>query len=327
MKAIDEACEQGLTLAKACEIIQISERRIYRWRNLAAANRYSRKQPDRPRQHKPYNALTPTERKLVDQYIAAKEFADVSCRDLSMAVLERENVYISHVTFWEAMKSKGINGPRGVYARRHQNGGKPDSSWATDPNQLWAWDITFLRTNDRHTHFYLYTVLDRVSRKVVGWTVSERQTSDEVQSVWDKALLSENLIDKPAEQLPRSLCDRGSQMRSISTRQFFKDLGIKQLHSRPRTPNDNPHIEALFSTIKNYPDYPGRFATIKEAEQYFERFFDWYNNRHYHTSLVMIPPAKYHAGQADQILAERQAVKDRTFALRRSFHCRKNSKK
>jgi hypothetical protein len=33
MKAIDEACEQGLTLAKACEVIQISERRIYRWRS------------------------------------------------------------------------------------------------------------------------------------------------------------------------------------------------------------------------------------------------------------------------------------------------------
>lgn len=45
MKAIDEACQQGLSLAKACEIFQISERRVYRWRNLAAINQYTRKKP------------------------------------------------------------------------------------------------------------------------------------------------------------------------------------------------------------------------------------------------------------------------------------------
>jgi putative transposase len=327
MKAIDEACQQGLSLTKACEILQISERRVYRWRNLAAINQYTRKKPDRPREHKPYNALTPDERQLVDKYIADKEFTDASCRDLSILVLEREDVYISHVTFWEAMKSKGINGPRGVYSRRRENGKEPDYSWATEPNQLWAWDITWLRTYERHKYFYLYTVLDCVSRKVVGWAVSDRQPSDEAQYVWDKALVNENLIDKPADQLPRSLCDRGSQMGSISTRQFFKALGIEQLYSRPRTPNDNPHIEALFSTVKNHPDYPGRFATLEEAKQYFERFFDWYNNHHYRTSLGMIPPAKYHAGQASQILVEREAAKKRTLARRRSFYCRSGSEK
>jgi len=68
-------------------------------------------------------------------------------------------------------------------------------------------------------------------------------------------------------------------MRSHSTKNFFKTLGIDQFYSRPRTPNDNPQIEALFSTVNNCPDYPGRFDTLEEARIYFKEFFNWYNHK------------------------------------------------
>lgn len=312
--------QQGLRLKKICAILRICERRIQRWKHAARQERYSRKAPEGPREHKPYNALTPEEWDLVHRMIADAEYADASCRDLSVLAMEKHGTYISHVTFWEAMKAKGVNGPRGVYAKRRESKGKPDTSWATEPNQLWAWDITFIRTYERHVHFYLYVVIDRVSRKVVSWELHERLLSDVAKSVWDQGLLAEGLADKPSHDLPRSLSDRGSQMRSFSTKQFFKDLGIEQLYSRPRTPNDNPHIEAFFSTVKNHPAYPERFETLDEAREYFERFFDWYNNEHYHTSLQMIPPARYHAGEADKILLERQVIKEQTFANRRLHH-------
>lgn len=298
----------------------ISARRVQRWRKAAGEGRWCRKKPTEPRRHKPYNALTPAERNLVNRMIAAKEYADASCRELSVLAMEDNRVYISHVTFWEAMKEKGINGPRGVYAKRRESHGKPDTDWVRKPNQLWSWDITYLRTYDRHRHFYLYAVIDRMSRKVVGWDVADAMTSDIAHTVWDQALLAEGLADKPAEQLPASLCDRGSQMRSISTKQFFTDLGIKQLYSRPRTPNDNPYVESLFSTVKNHPEYPGRFETLDEARSYFEQFFDWYNNEHYHTSLNMIPPAVVHSGREAEILAQRQVVKEQTLANRRAYH-------
>lgn len=301
----------------------ICPRRVQRWKAAAKEDRYTRKTPTISREHKPYNALTPEERQLVHQMIASPEYADASCRELSVLAMEKHNAYISHVTFWQAMKAKGINGPRGVYAKRRQRQVKPDTSWATKPNQLWPWDITYIRTYERHVYFYLYAVIDRVSRKVVAWELSTHLSSDMAQSVWDQGLLAEGLAGKPAHELPKSLSDRGSQMRSYSTKQFFKDLGIEQIHSRPRTPNDNPHIEALFSTIKNYPVYPGRFKTLEEANVYFERFFDWYNNEHYHTSLNMIQPARYHAGDAELILNQRKAIKERSFAKRRVHHAAK----
>jgi len=89
--------------------------------------------------------------------------------------------------------------------------------------------------------------------------------SEQIQTLWGLGLVNEGRLDLPADQWPQSLSDRGAQMRSHrnltplrgSTRQYFKKLGIDQLFSRPRTPNDNPRIKAHFGTIKSQPVYPG----------------------------------------------------------------------
>jgi len=134
------------------------------------------------------------------------------------------------------------------------------------------------------------------------------------------ALVNENLTQAGPDEMPKSLSDRGSQMRSISTTQFFKKLGIDRLLARPRTPNDNPQVESLFSTVKTAPKYPGFFETIKEAREYFGIFFPWYNGEHLHTSLEMMTPTDWHTGKYAQIREERRRIKTETFAKRRAVN-------
>ncbi len=165
--------------------------------------------------------------------------------------------------------------------------------------------------------------MDWYSRKVIAWLISEDLNSDVAQSLWDKGILSEGLNDK---QLPLSLSDRGSQMRSTSTKAFFATLGVQQYFARPRTPNDNPQVEALFSTVKNVPQYPGRFSSLAEAEAYFEEFFDWYNNKHYHTGIGMVTPQDRHTGKDVIILAERKRIKEETLQRRKDYHCAGNQR-
>jgi putative transposase len=43
---------------------------------------------------------------------------------------------------------------------------------ATAPNQLWSWDITKLRGPAKRTCFYLYVILDVLSRYVTGWMIA-----------------------------------------------------------------------------------------------------------------------------------------------------------
>ena len=46
---------------------------------------------------------------------------------------------------------------------------------ATEPNQLWSWDITKLLGPAKWTYFYLYVILDVFSRYVVGWMIADRE--------------------------------------------------------------------------------------------------------------------------------------------------------
>lgn len=77
-------------------------------------------------------------------------------------------------------------------------------------------------------------------------------------------------------------------MRSYSTRQYFRKFCIDQLFSCPRRLNDNPRVEAHFGMVKTHPIYPGYFADVPEAVNYFNGFYDWYNDIHPLTTLGML---------------------------------------
>jgi len=91
-------------------------------------------------------------------------------------------------------------------------------------------------------------------------------------------------------------------------------MGVEKSHSRPRTSNDNPFIEAHFKTMKYCPYFPGSFGSIDEARAFFELFFAWYNDEHHHGGIAMFTPTVVHAGGVEAVRAVRQAGLDAAFA-------------
>jgi transposase InsO family protein len=314
MEIIGKARENGLTVDRACAVVGLKPRRFRHWRRLAEGGDYNRRR--KSAEVRPYNALMSAEKDAIAEAVARSAWADLSCRELSVRLMEEKGVYVSHVAIWEYQKERGMAGHRGGRRLRgRRRGEKPDVEWVKGPGQLWSWDITKLHLGVKGRFWYLYVVLDQWSRKVVGWLVSERQTSELAQEVWDQALLAEGLKDGP---MPRSLSDRGGQMRSQSTREFFQELGVAQLFSRPRTPNDNAYVESFFGTVKTHPEYPGSFETLEDARRYFETFFTWYNTVHLHTRIGMVTPEQKHNGDWRRVQAERERIKARTLAARRT---------
>lgn len=316
MAILEEAIAAGMTARAVCTVVGVSERRLRGWRARARGGDYARHA--RPADVRPVNALTPGEAVAIQRAVACTEWADLSCRELSVKIMEREGLYVSHVAIWDYEKRCGLAGHRGkrrLMGRRR--GEAPDTSFLTGPNQLWSWDATKLPTGVPHRFWYLYPVLDQYSRKVVGWHVSAQLRSTEAQVAWDAALLAEGVAP---EAMPRSLSDRGGPMRSRSTREFFQELGVAQLFARPRTPNDNAHVESLFATVKTHPTYPAVFPTLDAARAYCQGFFHWYNEEHLHTRIGMVTPSQQHSGAWRQILAAREAIKAKTFAMRRAFN-------
>jgi len=318
---ITAAQTEGLTLERACEVFDLAPRTIQRWRASTPSNAVetvpvATTVEGRAR---PYNALTLSEAAAVVALIRSPRHADASCRELALALLESpDSKAISHVTVWHYQRQLNCNGPRGRQVAQGRGRSAPDTAWVDGPNQLWDWDVTYLPTTERGLFFYLYSLLDHWSRKNIAWLVSARFISLEVQTLWDLGLSHEGLLDHPAATWPQSLSDRGSQMRSQPTRRYFQKLGVTQLYSRPRTPDDNPFIEAHFATIKTQPVYPGFFVDQVQAECYFQEFYPWYNDVHPHTRLNMLTPSQVHSGQSARLLNERAAVKATTLAMRRA---------
>ena len=67
----------------------------------------------------------------------------------------------------------------------------PRTHTATGPNQLWSWDITYLKTPVRGVFDYLYLLLDVWSRKIVGWTVHEVESSEQAAALFRAACLAQ----------------------------------------------------------------------------------------------------------------------------------------
>ena len=152
-------------------------------------------------------------------------------------------------------------------------------------------------------------MLDEWSRKVVAWRVSTTLAMEQAQGLIDDAIIAEGLLDVPEDRRPVVVNDNGKQMKAKAVQQMFVDLGMQQTFARPSTPNDNPHIEALFSTTKRSPAYPGWFHAGDggtAVQEYFVKYFGWYNKDHYHSGICYVTPEQKHTGQADMILQKRK---------------------
>lgn len=105
--------------------------------------------------------------------------------------------------------------------------------------------------------------------------------------------------------MPEAISDHGVQMAKKSARQFFRDIGIKQLFARYQTPADNAWIESWFRILKydwlRYKDY----VSFDELKRIISRFVVVYNTQRYHGAIGYVTPHQKHYGQAEEILNAR----------------------
>jgi putative transposase len=73
-------------------------------------------------------------------------------------------------TFYRTLKNVEQLADRSLTKSHHQRT-KPSVQIATKPNKVWAWDISYLATQTRGQHYYLYMIVDIFSRKIVGTDV------------------------------------------------------------------------------------------------------------------------------------------------------------
>lgn len=301
---ISEAKKKGVGQDRVCAAVGLYPRRLRRWRKQlhkrgSLVDRHPG--PDLA----PHRILAQEKRKFLS-FACSEAQQDASARVVAYRAQDQGVVALSPASGYRILGAESLVCERGPARRASRAGGKPPREELTGPNQRWCWDITYLRTLVKYRFLFLYVMLDEWSRKVVAWLVTEVESFEMGKALTDQALEAEELL-RPGAVLPVVLNDRGPSMKARGFKQFLADLGVTQLFSRPRTPNDNPFVESSFRTIKYHPQYPEKFEGQPQAVEYFTWFFEWYNHEHLHSGVGHVPPALKHAGLADQILSRRRA--------------------
>ncbi len=193
-------------------------------------------------------ALNPEQRQAVLDAVHQMRFVDRSVPYIYATLLDEGLYYGSISTIYRILHSVGEVGERRDQATRPTHV-KPELC-ASEPNQVYTWDITKLHGPHKWTYFYLYAVIDIYSRYVVGWMIADRESSELA-----RILLKTTIEQQRADPTKLTIhADRGSSMKSKPVAFMLADLGVTKSHSRPHVSNDNPYIESFFKTAKYQPE-------------------------------------------------------------------------
>lgn len=251
-----------------------------------------------------YHAAEPTPTQRSDQQLG----------DMIQAIFKRHRRRYGYRRIWEELADQGIvcaadrvrrimreRGMRAIqpktYVPRTSDGraDKPSpnlllgQSLPTEPDQVWAGDITFIPTSTGW--LYLAVIIDLCSRKIVGWALADNLRTPLVIEALEQALGSRSTAQKPIFH-----SDRGSQYGSGAYRKVLSEAGMRQSMSARANPYHNAWTESFMGTLKAEMLQDGCFINAQDARTEIFAYIDsYYNTQRKHSSIGYQTPAQFEA--------------------------------
>jgi putative transposase len=157
----------------------------------------------------------------------------------------------------------------------------------TGTNQLWVADITYIRL--RTEFVFLAVIIDRFSRKVIGWAVDRTLAA----RVAVTALRHAVALRQPAPGVVHH-SDQGIQ---YACTEYVEELKTHQMvpsMSRPANPYDNAVCESFMKTLKQEEIYCHQYRNFEELSGHLEEFIgNYYNRQRLHSALGYRTPEEF----------------------------------
>jgi len=168
----------------------------------------------------------------------------------------------------------------------------------TGINQLWVADITYVRL--RKEFVYLAVVLDRYSRKAIGWALSPSLSAAVTLAALRQAI--------ETRQPPPGVVHHSDRGIPYACKEYTAELAAHQMTpsmSRPANPYDNAACESFMKTLKQEEIHRRKYADFSELEQNLEAFLDqYYNWQRLHSALGYRTPEEFEQETATQAVAD-----------------------
>jgi putative transposase len=247
----------------------------------------------------------------------ALERPDQSPRQLAWEFTDIEGYFISETSVYRMLKGYDlITSPAFDLVKAGDRFETPtkrvNEMWQTDFTQFkvvsWGW-------------YYLCTALDDFSRYILAWRLAPTMAATDVQETLQLALDLTGIEHVQVKHRPRLLSDNGPAFIAEALADYLKPLQIHQVHGRAHHPQTQGKIERYHRSMKSVVKL-NTFYFPWELEQAIADFVAYYNTVRYHESLDNVTPADVYFGRQQEVLTQREIIKQRTLQQRRRHHLR-----
>jgi putative transposase len=274
----------------------------YRWR----------KGSETGKRRAPWNRITPNEERRI--LAVAKEFPELSSRQLSAWLTDNEGFAVSESTVYRILKREGL-------VKRQEieiPAAKEYHTKTTRPHQMWATDASYFKVVG-WGYYYLVTVMDDYSRFILAWKLQKDMSANSFIEVVQEAVDATGMTDVPVENRTRLLSDNGAGYVSRAFRDYLNLVGIRHILAAPFHPQTNGKVERYQQSLKRVVNQLP-YELPSQLEQAIADFVDYYNYRRYHKALGNVTPADVLYDRREQILQRRKEVRIRTINRRRDYN-------
>jgi putative transposase len=211
-----------------------------------------------------------------------------------LKALRQVGVHVSRKRVARLMREMGLRARSAKLYRRRKGtrkffSGIPNATLnltTTATNQVWVGDVTYIRIGSSWR--YLAVVMDRHSRRILGWSLAANRDLPLTQKA-----LTQALRRKRHHQGLIFHSDRGVEYAAYDYRSRLTRLGITQSMKRPKEIGDNAFIESFFHSMKADVIHGTTFEHENDLRGVISSYMRFYNKTRLHSSLGYRSPIDY----------------------------------